>query len=65
MFLINLKTICIKLFIRIIEKEKDVVESDITYFIKENRTYPKISTEYEINLMKFLLSSKAKFNSLI
>ncbi|MFK7000562.1 hypothetical protein V3470_06100 [Flavobacterium oreochromis] len=43
----------------------DINDSDVSYFNVSNRTYTKRGTDEEIQFMKFLLSAKAKFTSIL
>lgn len=50
--------------VKIIEKEDDIVEDNITYFIVSKRKYTKNGSIDEIKFMNYLLPDKAKFTPL-
>lgn len=47
--------------IKIIIDDSEIIDDSITYFNVSDRTYTKLLSQEEINFMKFLLPTKAKF----
>ncbi len=48
-------------FLKVVKTSADMEETALTYFVAEDRTYTKRSTEAEVSFMRFLLPEKAKF----